>query len=495
MKPVGFQWGWGLGLLVALQGCAVGPDYHAPAAPHATLTAAPQAGAAAQDFTPGADIAGDWWRLFQSPALNRMIGIALANNPNLAAAQASLVQAEETLRGTAGGLLLPSVSAGLSAQRDQASPATYASLGGQTAATKLSIPPYTLFDASLSVSYTLDIWGENRRQIEALQAQTEYQRDQLEAAYLTLTGNVVTAAVQEASLQAQIDATNEVIAAEQRMLTILQHQQVLGGASGAQVLQQQAQMAQAQATLPPLQDALAQTRNALLAYEGALPGAAQPPAMALDALTLPRDLPVSLPSSLVAQRPDIRAAAAQLHAATAKLGVADAQLLPQITLTGQVGHESLTTDTLFTPQTLLWNLMAGLTQPVFEGGQLLANRKAAQAALQGAGANYQQAVVTGFQNVADVLAALQYDQDELTAADAARDAARASLTLTQSQYQLGGEPLVAVLNAQTAYQNAAMAEVKARAARLSDTAALYVALGGGWWHRNDVAQTCCGVIP
>lgn len=478
-----------------LQGCAVGPNYHVPAAPDAKLQAAPQSGAQAQNFNTGADIAGDWWTLFQNQGLNQMIGMALANNPNLTAAQASLVQAEETLRGTAGGLLLPSVSAGLSAQRAQASPATYSTLGANNAANKLTIPPYTLYDATLSISYTLDIWGESRRQIEGDAAQVEYQRDQLEAAYLTLTGNVVTSTVQAASLQAQIDATNQVIASEQQMLTILQNQQRLGGASGAQVLQQQAQMAQSQAILPPLESALAQTRDALVAYEGALPGGAPPPVVTLDSLALPQNLPVSVPSSLVAQRPDIRSAAAQLHVATAKVGVADAQMLPQITLTGQIGHEALTTGAIFTPQTLLWNVMAGLTQPIFQGGQLAANRKGAIAAMQGAGAQYQNTVVTGFQNVADVLAALQYDADELAAAQAARDAAQQSLALTQAQYKLGGESLTAVLNAQMAYQQAAITEVKAKAARLNDTAALYVALGGGWWHRNDVAQKCCGVIP
>jgi NodT family efflux transporter outer membrane factor (OMF) lipoprotein len=492
---MGFQAALGLGLFAALQGCAVGPNYHAPAAPVATLIPATQSGPGAQSFTVGGDIAGDWWTLYQSPELNTLIANALANNPSLTAAQASLVQAEETLRGTAGGELLPSVSGALGVQRDQPSPATYASLGGTNAATKLSIPPYTLYNASLSVSYTLDLWGETRRQIEGLEAQTEYQRDELEAAYLSLTGNIVTAAVQAASLQAQIDATNQVITSEQQLLKILQNQQSLGGASGAQVLQQQAQVAQSLATLPPLEAALAQTQNALVAYEGAFPGNTVPPVVTLDSLTLPQNVPVSIPSTIVAQRPDIRAAAAQLHVATTKVGVADAQMLPQVTLSAEIGHEALTTGTLFTPDTLLWNVVAGLTQPIFQGGQLLANRKGAIAALQGSGAQYQNTVITAFQNVADVLVALQYDADELQAAEAARDAAQQSLAVTQAQYQLGGEPLVAVLTAQTTYQDAAITEVKAKAARLSDTAALYVALGGGWWHRTDVAQNCCGVVP
>jgi NodT family efflux transporter outer membrane factor (OMF) lipoprotein len=221
----------------------------------------------------------------------------------------------------------------------------------------------------------------------------------------------------------------------------------------------------------------------------------QAAAFTLDDLHLPADLPVSLPSAIVAQRPDIAAAAAQLHQATAAVGVADANMLPSISLTGQIGHESLTTGTLFTPQTLLWNLVGGLTQPIFEGGELAAERKADIAALRVAGSQYQATVIAAFQNVADALNALQFDAQTLAAAQASEAAAAKSLAVTQSQYKLGGEPLINVLNAQTTYQNAAIAAVKARAARLSDTAALFQALGGGWWHRNDVAVHCCGLIP
>ena len=490
MKPTGFQSACGLGLLAVLQGCMVGPNFHAPQAPAVTLPVPPPTSGAAQNFVPGGDIAGDWWSLYRSPALDTLVTTALANNPSLTAAQASLVQAQESLR-AAYGVLIPAVSGSLGAQRDQLSTASQAGFGGGSGAIK----PYTLYNASLSVSYAVDIWGGARRDVESLAAQADYQHDELEAAYLSLTGNIVTAAVQAASLQAQIDATNQVIAAETQTLGIVRTQVTLGGASGATLLQQQAQLASAEATLPPLQSALAQEQNQLAAYEGAFPGNAPPPVLTLDGLSLPRDVPVSVPSAIVAQRPDIAAAAAQLHTASAKLGVADAQMLPQITLSGQIGHSSLTTGSLFTPQTLLWNLVGGLTQPIFEGGELEANRKGAMAALRGAGAEYQVTVIAAFQNVADVLAALQYDQDELLAAQGARDAAAQSLAVTQAQYRLGGQPLTAVLTAQTTYQTAVLAEVKARAARLSDTAALYVALGGGWWHRNDVAQHCCGVIP
>jgi NodT family efflux transporter outer membrane factor (OMF) lipoprotein len=485
---------WGLVLLFALEGCEVGPDFHNPATPDASLAAPQQSGSNAQNFNVGADIEGDWWTLFQNKALDQMVSTALANNPSLTASQETLVQAEETLR-AAGGMLLPTVSFGANVEREKVSSAELATFGNSSNSQVTTIAPYTLYGTSVSISYSLDIWGESKRYIEQQAAQADYQRDELEAAYLSLTGNIVTEAVQAASLRGQIDATNKIIAAEQRLLQILQSQQVLGGASGAQVLQQQAQLAQSQATLPPLEAALAQVQNQLTAYQGALPGGAAPSAVTLDDFTLPQNVPVSLPSAIVAQRPDIRAAEAQLHAASANVGVVTAQMLPQITLTGQVGHSALTTGTLFTPQSLLWNVAAGLTQPLFEGGQLEANRKGAIAALRGSAAQYENVVVTSFQNVADALAALQYDADELAEATAAREAAEQSLQVTTAQFQLGGQPLTAVLTAQTTFQDAALAEVKAKAARLSDTAALYVALGGGWWHRKDVREQCCGVIP
>jgi len=487
-----------MALVLALPGCAVGPDFHTPAAPETKLTPGPMpaateaAGGVAQRFNPGTDIAGDWWTLYRSPQLNALISTALANNPSLDAAQATLLQAEENLRADQG-LLLPTVSGSFTAERNQASSAVTAAFSQGGGDTKLR--PYTLYNASLSVSYALDIWGEARRTIEGQAAQAEYQRDELEAAYLTLTANIVTSAVTVASLHAQIDATNQVIASEQQLLGILQKQVSLGGVAQAQVLQQQAQLAQAVATLPPLQSQLAQAQNQLAAYAGTFPGDFKPQDFTLDSLQLPADLPVSLPSALVAQRPDIRAAAAQLHVATANVGVADAQMLPQITLSGQIGHQGVDTAMLFTPQTLLWSLAAGVTQPLFEGGQLSAQRKAAIAALRASAGQYKNTVITAFQNVADVLAALQYDATEQQAADDAASAADASLKVTQAQYQLGGQPFTAVLSAQTTYQNAVLAQAKARATRLADTAALYQAVGGGWWHRQDVNQSCCGVIP
>jgi NodT family efflux transporter outer membrane factor (OMF) lipoprotein len=498
MKPTGFLFcACALLLALGLSGCAVGPDFHPPAPPKVALTptvlpaATQEAGGQRQVFRTGADISGDWWTLFHSPELNALIDAGLAHNLTLAASQQTLIEAEETVRAQQGGLL-PSLYGSAQAAREKYSSAQFASFGSQGSG---SIPAFTLYNVDLNLSYAPDVFGGLRRQIESYAAQADYQRDELEAAYLTLTSNIVTASITEAALRAQIEATNNVIAAEQQELAILTTQVGLGGVAQAQVLQEQATLASTEATLPPLQSQLAQTRNQLAVYVGAFPGDFHEADFTLAGLTLPQDLPVSLPSAIVAGRPDIQAASAQLHAATANLGIADANLLPQFTLSAQFGHESLNSSPLFTPQTALWNLVAGVTQPLFEGGTLTAQRKAAVAALRAAGAQYQETVLTAFQNVADVLQILQYDAMTLAAAQAAENAAANSLAVTTAQYKLGGQPFTAVLTAQTTYQNAAITEVRAAAARLSNTAALYQALGGGWWHRRDVAVTCCGIIP
>lgn len=487
-----------VGLAFCLAGCAVGPNYHAPVPPSVPLTVRPLpastvvAGGVAQHFEVGGKIAGDWWYLYRSPQLDLLIKTALKDNPTLKAAQASLLQAEETVRATQGGLL-PGVSAAAGIQRSKAATVTTSAAGGGDS--NLVLPAYTMHSVSLSVSYPLDVFGGQRRQVESAAAQADYQRWQLEAAYLTLTANIVTASVNEASLNAQISATQTVIADEQQLLGILQAQVRLGGAAPTQLLQQQAELAQQQATLPPLRSQLVQAQNQLAAYAGQFPGRFDPRRFTLADLTLPETIPVSLPSALVVQRPDIQAAAAQLHEATANVGVADANLLPQITLSASIGHEALAAGSLFTPQSLLWNLIAGVTQPLFEGGTLTARRQASIYAMQAAAAQYQSTVIAAFQNVADALSVLQYDADTLAAAEASTSAAAQSLTVTQAQYQLGGEPFASVLTAEVAYQNALMVEIKAKAARLSDTAALYQALGGGWWQRQDIAKQCCGMIP
>lgn len=506
MKPTGFHISFLMvSLLALLAACAVGPNYSKPAAPGidgytpvALPSATSAAGGVAQSFVSGADISADWWTMFHSTQLNSLIDAALANNPNLTAAQDTLIEAQENVRAEEGSFL-PSLSGSFQAEREQDSSATLATFGAAgSQTTAQTISPFTLYDASLSVSYTLDVFGGVRRQVESLAAQADYEHYELEAAYLSLTANIVTAAVTEASLNAQIDATNQIIAAEQSQLDILNRQFSFGGVPMANVISEQATLASTQATLPPLESSLAQTRNQLADYVGVFPANFHVADFTLASLNLPQDLPVSLPSALVNQRPDIQAAAAQLHEASANVGVATANMLPQITLSADVGHEALDTATLFTPQTLIWSLVGGITQPIFEGGALTAKRKASIAALRAAGAQYQTTVLSAFQNVADALQALQFDADTLAADQLAEQTSARSLGVVQDQYQLGGQPFTAVLTAQATYQNAVVARVKAQATRLSDTAALYQALGGGWWNRNDVspaAQSCCGIIP
>jgi NodT family efflux transporter outer membrane factor (OMF) lipoprotein len=504
MKPTGFLFRVSaLSLVCLLTACAVGPDYHQPAPPNVAgytpgllPPGTASANGAAQTYVPGGDISGDWWTLFRSPALNSLITAALQNSPNLIAAQQTLIEAEENMRAEQGAFL-PSLSGSFQTQRQQISSAELANSGATNVDSGgVTIPPYTLYNASISVSYSPDVFGGVRRQVESLAAQADYERFELEAAYLTLTSNIVTAAVNEASLNAQVDATRQVIAAEQSQLDILNQQFTLGGVPMADVLSEQATLASTTATLPPLQSQLAQARNQLADLVGLFPADFHMADFTLASLTLPADLPVSLPSALVDQRPDIQASAAQLHEASANLGVATANMLPQITLSADVGHEALDTATLFTPQTLLWSLVGGITQPIFEGGTLSAKRKAALAALRFAGATYQDTVLSAFENVANALQALQFDAAALAADLSAEQAAARSLSVTQSQYRLGGQPITAVLQAQTTYQNAVIARAKAQALRLSDTAALYQALGGGWWHRNDaVAAACCGIVP
>lgn len=472
--------------LTLLTGCAVGPSYQQPAAPNVngytekplstqTASTAGNTGAA-QSWDNGADIPAQWWQLFNSQALNDLINRGLANSPNLTAAQAALRQAQENLNAEIGTGLFPSISAQLSAQRSQSSSAS----SGQSGSAGI----FNLYNASVNVSYNLDIFGATRKQIASLQAQVDYQRFQWEAAYLTLTSNIVTTAINEASVRAQIAATNELIAAQQQQLNIVQKQVGLGGASQMDVLSQQTTLAQTQATLPPLQKTASQLRNTLAVLVGAFPSQANLPDLQLEQLRLPTRLPVSLPSSLVQQRPDVRASEALLRQANAQVGVATANLMPQLQLTGSLGSAANSTSGLFGPGSGVWNIGAQLLQPIFQAGALQAKRRAASAAYDQITANYQQVVLQAFQNVADTLNALQTDADALRAQTQAENAARASLNLTQRQYKLGGVSYINVLDAQRQYQQTRINRIQAQAARYADTAALFQSLGGGWWNRK-----------
>jgi NodT family efflux transporter outer membrane factor (OMF) lipoprotein len=470
-----------------LAGCAVGPVFVRPAPPQvsgysreplpAQTVASDVHGGEAQHFVQGLDIPGEWWTLFRSPALNALIERALAANPSLQAAQAALREANEE-RYAGEGALFPTVSADASITRERISGVSFGA--GNT------IPVFTLKTASVNVTYLLDIWGGTRRQIEALKAQAEYQRFELEASYLTLTSNVVMAAMQDASLRAQIAATQEIIDIETQELAGLKREFAIGATANTAVLAQAAALAQARAQLPPLQKQLAQTRDQLTAYLGRFPSEEPAETFDLESLQLPEILPVSLPSQLVEQRPDIRASEALLHAASAEIGVATANMLPQLTLSAAYGSE--TANTLFGPGTAIWNLGAGLMQPLFEGGTLLHRRQAADAAFDEAAAQYRYTVITAFQNVADALRSLQSDADAVNAEVAAERAAADSLAVSQREFRTGTISYLALLDAERTYQQARIGEVQARATRYSDAVALFQALGGGWWNRADVKE-------
>ena len=477
-------------LACLLAACAVGPNFKTPDAPKtAGFTPPgeipPQLGATAspdsqaQHFVDGLDIPGQWWTLFQSPALNALIERALANSPTLEAATAALRQANETLAAERGSYF-PSVSAAAGVQRQKVP-------GAALGAPQVPSVIYTLNNATLNVSYTLDAFGGTRRKVESLGAQAESERYALEAAYLSLTANLVTAAITEGSLRAQLAATQDIADSQRRQLDIAQRRFTAGGASRADILQQQAVLQSTLAALPALRTQLAQERNLLATYAGALPADYAGPEFTLEALSLPVELPLSLPSKLVEQRPDVREFSELLHEATAEIGVATANMLPQITLSGSYGGEATSFSNVFSPASVVWSLAASATQPIFKGGQLLHQRRAAVAAAQQAAANYRATVITAFQNVSDTLYALRGDAETLEAQALAERTAAQSLSLVQVQYKSGAASYLQVLSAEQSYQTAAVALVKAKAQRYADTAALFQALGGGWWNRNDVA--------
>ena len=476
-------------IILAVTACTVGPDFHRPEAPKTGVytakalpdktAAAPVAGGDAQSFVFGQDIPALWWVVFHSDALDQLIRQALADSPTLAAAQAALREARQNVRAEIGAAFFPAIDANASAEREKFSGAAF----GQPTSKGST---FNLYNASVNVSYALDIFGGARREVEALRSQVDYQRFQLEGAYLTLTSNIVTAAIKEASLRAQILTTQEVLKVEGEQLDLVERQLHLGGVSRSDVLAQQTQLAQTRATLPPLEKELQQTRHQLAVLVGKLPGeGATLPEFDLDGMKLPPELPVTLPSSLVRQRPDIQASEALLHAASAQVGVATANLYPQVTLSGSYGSEATKVGDLFQNGSSVWSLAAGLLQPVFHGGELTARRSAAVAAYDQAAAQYRETVLQAFQNVADVLRALDADATALKAQAEAEAAARDTLGLTQKQFEFGAVSYLSLLNAQRQYQQTKIALVQAQAARFSDTAALFQALGGGWWNRSQ----------
>jgi NodT family efflux transporter outer membrane factor (OMF) lipoprotein len=427
-------------------------------------------GGDAQRFIEGADVPGQWWTLFGSDAVDQLVQMALAGNPDLVAAQASLRAARENYIATAGGLR-PQVNArgGIERQR--------LINEGDT---------FDVFSASVDVSYVVDAFGGLRRGLEAAGAQEENTRFELEATYLSLISNVVITAIRQASLRAQIQSQMDIIDAQAQQLDLLNQQFELGAVARGDVLAQQSQLAQTQASLPPLERELEQTRNLLALLLGRFPAEAQIPTIELTDLTLPTELPVSLPSRLVEQRPDVRASEATLHQASALIGVAEANLLPQIQLTGSLSSTSGVFSEFLTLDNTVLELAAGVTQPIFNGGTLRAQQRQAVAQFDQAAALYRSTVLNAFADVADVLAALQRDAETLQVQLYAEQTARQSLDITTERFQAGAIAYLSLLDAQRTYQQARILLVIAQANRYEDTVALFTALGGGWWNRQDV---------
>jgi len=469
--------------LFSLIGCAVGPNFVRPKPPEVErYTYGPQptetipADGQVQHFNAGAELAADWWRLFNSPKLDAVINEAIVNNPTLQAAEASLRQSQENLR--AGyGVFFPQVDASFDATRQKFSPARF---GGTSSSSIFSL--YTL---TATVNYALDVFGGERRAVESLKARVDFQRYEVLGTYLALSGNIVNAIIAEAAYREEIKATEEIISLQREQIGITEAQAQAGIVRYSNVLSLQSQLASTEATLPLLRQKLSQTEHLLATLVGRTPAEWPPPPVDLAELTLPGNLPITLPSELVRKRPDILAAEAELHSASADIGVATAALFPSFTLNGTYGLNNNSLKDLFKSNSSFWSLGAGLTAPLFRGGTLWFERKAVIEGYNQSLANYRQTVLSAFAQVADVLQALEHDAEALHSQSQALSTAEEALKLIQANYQGGIASYLEVLIANGQYHQAKISYIEAQAQRFQDTVALFVALGGGWWNAEE----------
>jgi NodT family efflux transporter outer membrane factor (OMF) lipoprotein len=496
-------------IIATLAGCAAGPDFKRPDVPAASgyapgnaiqvaTVSAPVPAGESQRFNLVADIPFDWWTLFQSPQINSLIERAFKANPSIESAQAALRQAQEYVNAQQG-FFYPTVGASYSPSRTKLA----GNMGGNSPGVQgdgsviqtYSNPAgpvyngpvtYNFHVAQLTVGYVPDVFGGNRRLVESLVAQRDLQRFQLEAAYITLASDIVAGALQEASLRAQVAAMEKLVAANRENFDIMQKRLHLGDVSELDVASQEAVLAQSEQALVPLRLQLEQTRDLIRALAGNTPDADVPETFELAALHLPEELPLTLPSKLVEQRPDVRAAEEQLHAASAQYGVSIANLMPQFSISGAVGGMASTPGWMFRTGGGFFDLTANVAYSIFNGGTLRAQSRAAQQALEQAGAQYRSTVIVALQNVADTLHAIQSDADALMAAARNEQALSRVRDLTRKQYETGYVSYQTLLFAEQGYQQAVLVLVQAQTNRLGDTAALYQALGGGWWNRTEV---------
>jgi NodT family efflux transporter outer membrane factor (OMF) lipoprotein len=495
-------------LAVAVTAGCAGPNFHRPDPPKSagyaplplpqqTASSPGIAGGDAQHFTAG-DISWRWWTLFESPQLNALIEQAFKNNPTILNAQSALRQAQELVAAQRG-FFYPTVAANYTFERQKVAgnlsnsvaPGVQGNGTDIAAVQNLTGTPhnqplyYNFQTAQLTVGYTPDVFGSNRRQVESLQAQAEAQRFGLEAAYMTLASNIVAAAIQEAALRMQLEAVHAIVDENHTSLDILRQQFAVGYVMRADVAAQEAQLAQAQALLPPLDKQLEQTRDLIRALAGNLPNQDVAATFNFEDLHLPRELPLTLPWKLIDQRPDVRAAESLLHSANAQVGVAIAARLPQFPITGAVGGTATEFSQMFASGGPFWNLIAGATQPLIDGGTLRHRQRAAEQALTQAATQYQSTVIAAYQNVADTLHAIYSDADGLEAAVQYEHATKIQLDIAQRQLTTGMVDELFLLQAQESYQQALINRVQAQASRFGDSAALFMALGGGWWNRPD----------
>jgi NodT family efflux transporter outer membrane factor (OMF) lipoprotein len=454
-------------------GCAVGPDFEQPKPPavlrydtaQVDVNGESAPGIAGQAAI-GGDVSGEWWQLFKSTTLDQTLRRSIADNPTLAAANATLAAAREAeIIARAG--YLPRLGATLGAERA----GTVSGTPGETGAA-------SLYSVGLTSSYTIDAFGGTRRLVEQQSALAEMQRYQLAAAYLTLTGNVVTEALTIASTRAQISATYELLDGDEKNLKLTQREYEAGAAARTDVLTAEGQLASDQTTLPTLQQQLSAARHALALLVGRTPGEWSAPEFDLRDFTLPVDLPVSLPSALVRQRPDILASEAQLHADSAAIGIEVAQEYPTITLSGALTRESLSET--------LWSIGGTLTQPIFQGGALRAQVREARDSFQAQEANYREVVLTAFGQVADQLRALEHDEARVIAFRRSLRIATDALILQRASYTAGASTVLQLIDAERTYSQALLGSATAEAQQLQDAVQLFVGLGGGWWHSDEV---------
>lgn len=468
-----------LGCALVLAGCASGPDFKAPAAPSvpnytagpiADRTAsAPMPLGAAQRLEPAAEIDEQWWRSLGSPRLDSLVERAQRNSPTLASARATLAQARELQAARAGSSLYPQAEAGLSAQRQRSSPTAVGSSGGAQ--------EFGVYNASIAVSYQLDLAGGNRRALEALAARADYRQYELDAAKLALSGNVAATAITQARLADQIASTEHMVTAHEEQLHLVAQRVRLGNAALNEALAVQTLLEKTRADLHLLRKDHQHNRHLLATLTGTEPGEGGLPEFTLDDFVLPPVLPIVLPSELVRRRPDIRGAEALLKAANAEYGVTVAAMYPQVTLSASAGSQALTTAALFGSGSAVWGLVAQLTQPLFKPG-LAAEKRAAMAAFDAAAANYQSVVLESLRGVADVLRSIEQDAQALQSQATSAAAAQGSLRLAQQRHALGAASYLEVLDAFREAQQSSLLLAAAQARRLQDTVSLYVALGG-----------------